>query len=165
MAKKTTKITIKNRTRNKTLSRRYGVNAPIAGGTRKWSGIRREATPERRHRIDAIKKRMEASERLFEVRKELGITQADVADRLGVSQGNVSDLERREDALVSTVRAYIEALGGELEIVARFGERKLPVDLRSFAALSDEDAAAMNVGPLLEDLDVERAGIRTAETA
>jgi hypothetical protein len=47
-------------------------------------------------------------------------TQADIAEAMGISQGVVSELERREDALVSTLRAYAKACGGELELVAVF---------------------------------------------
>lgn len=136
---------------------------PSARGHRKFSEIRREVTAERRTRIDAIKHRMEAAERLFEIRKELGITQADVAEAMGISQGNVSTLEHREDALLSTVRAYIEALGGELELKARFGDREFPVSLGDFATLDDESASAMNANPIGEGVDSEsHAGAVTA---
>jgi len=43
-----------------------------------------------------------------------------LADALGVSQANISRIEHQDDVYLSTLRAYIEALGGELEITARF---------------------------------------------
>ena len=138
------------------------MTAPSARGHRKFSEIRREVPAERRTRIDAIKNRMEAAERLFEVRKELGITQAAVADSLGISQGNVSTLEHREDALISSVRAYIEALGGELVLIGRFGDRDLPVDLRDFATLDDQTASEMNAtspADMLERDEAAGAGV------
>ena len=64
---------------------------------------------------------------LAAIRKELGLTQVDVAGRLGVSQGNVSELERREDLYLSTLREYIEALGGRLELTAVFDEERRPL--------------------------------------
>jgi len=88
--------------------------------TKKFSEIRRPETPERRTRIDAIKAGMAEGERLFELRKARGVTQVDVAERLGVSQGNVSELERRDDLFLSTLRGYVEALGGRLEVAAVF---------------------------------------------
>jgi transcriptional regulator with XRE-family HTH domain len=52
----------------------------------------------------------------------VGKTQADVADAAGMLQGDVSQLERREDVKVSTLRRYVEALGAELHIVVEFPE-------------------------------------------
>src|SRR5690242_21823034 len=57
------------------------------------------------------------------VRELAGKTQAEVADAAGTSQGEISTAERRSDHLVSTLRRYVEALGGELEILARFGDK------------------------------------------
>ena len=53
---------------------------------------------------------------LQELRKALGITQKMVADHQGVNQVNISNLEKRSDMLISTLRKYVEALGCELEI-------------------------------------------------
>jgi hypothetical protein len=49
--------------------------------------------------------------------------------------------------------AYIEALGGELEIQAKFGDRTFPVDLRDFATLDDESAAEMNAQAVGDAID------------
>lgn len=103
---------------------------------RKFSEIRRPETPERRARIDSIKAAMAEGERLYELRKEQGVTQIEVADRLGVSQGSVSELERREDVYLSTLRGYVEALGGQLEINAVFGTNRRRVALGSSMMLA-----------------------------
>ncbi|MEW2398619.1 helix-turn-helix transcriptional regulator [Streptomyces sp. NPDC046862] len=60
--------------------------------------------------------------RLAEMRRQLGLTQREVADRMQVRQERVSAIERGRTASteVGTVAAYIEALGGELEVVANF---------------------------------------------
>ena len=50
------------------------------------------------------------------------MTQATIAATMDRSQGEVSQLERRTDCYVSTLRSYIEAMGGELDIVARFND-------------------------------------------
>lgn len=57
---------------------------------------------------------------LAETRQARGHNQTAVAERLDIAQPNVSQLENQPDTLVSTLENYIEALGGELEIVARF---------------------------------------------
>jgi len=62
--------------------------------------------------------------RLAEMRREIGLTQTDVAKSMGVSQSRVSAIERGKVASseVDTLRAYVAALGGKIEIVARFGD-------------------------------------------
>jgi hypothetical protein len=55
-----------------------------------------------------------------------------------MDQGNLSKLEQRTDMYVSTLRRYVEALGGELEIVARFPDREYRIE--QFADLGSERA-------------------------
>lgn len=57
---------------------------------------------------------------LQELRKRKHVTQKDLAELLGINQENVSRLERRKDLRLSTIREYVEALGGEIKIVAVF---------------------------------------------
>jgi DNA-binding XRE family transcriptional regulator len=65
--------------------------------------------------------------RLADVRQEHGLTQTDLADRLHITQTAVSKIERGELARseLSTIRRYVEALGGKLEIIADFGDERL----------------------------------------
>ena len=56
------------------------------------------------------------------------LTQQQVADRLGMTQPEVSRLERRRDGRMSLIRAYVRALGGELETTARFGDDAVALD-------------------------------------
>lgn len=56
---------------------------------------------------------------LAQARIRSGLTQHEVAERMGISQSDVSKLERRNDVRVSTLRAYLEALGARLDLVAR----------------------------------------------
>jgi DNA-binding XRE family transcriptional regulator len=67
--------------------------------------------------------------RLAEMRKRLGLTQAEVAERMHVRQERVSAIERAKfDASeLRTLAAYIKALGGRMEIVADFGGERLVV--------------------------------------
>ncbi len=57
---------------------------------------------------------------LRSLRAAIGKTQVDVSEATGIAQSEVSRIEGRDDALVSTLRRYVEALGGKLEIVAAF---------------------------------------------
>ena len=67
--------------------------------------------------------------RLAEMRKRLGLTQADVAERMNVRQERVSAIERAKvDATeLRTLAAYIKAIGGRMEIVADFGGERLVI--------------------------------------
>ena len=60
---------------------------------------------------------------LRELRKALHLTQTDVEQRLKKGQEVVSRLEQRHDMLLSTLRGYVESLGGKLELVCRFENR------------------------------------------
>jgi len=61
---------------------------------------------------------------LRELRHARKLTQARVAKSLGITQDSVSRLEHRSDLLLSTLRKTIEAMGGNLSLVAQFPDRK-----------------------------------------
>jgi transcriptional regulator with XRE-family HTH domain len=94
--------------------------------------------PPNRKRVDAIKRSVELEVALSELRERRGITQEQVAAQLETSRPNVSRIEREDDVRMSTLQRYVEALGGELEIVVRFadGER-----LKVLGPTSDDPAA------------------------
>lgn len=93
--------------------------------------LRREvdAAPARRARVEAIKQDMRRELRLEELRAQHRVTQEQIATTLGVSQARVSKLEHQADARVSTLRAYVRALGGELEISAVFDDERIDLHL------------------------------------
>lgn len=86
-------------------------------------------TPEEIADIDRWVATERAKIALRELRKLLGLTQAKLAARIKTSQAQLSAMEGREDWLLSTVRGYVEALGGELEVRAVFGDRSLRLHL------------------------------------
>ena len=59
-------------------------------------------------------------------------TQAELAATLGVRQDTISRLEQRSDMLLSTLQGYVQAMGGELDLVVTFPNRK-PVKLKSLS--------------------------------
>ena len=59
---------------------------------------------------------------LQDLRQAKQLSQARMAEILETKQANISRIERRTDMYISTLRSYIEAMGGELDIVARFPE-------------------------------------------
>jgi predicted transcriptional regulator len=62
---------------------------------------------------------------LQELRKSLGFTQNEVAEMQGVRQVNISNLEKRDDMHISTLRKYVKALGCELEINIRINNETI----------------------------------------
>lgn len=87
-----------------------------------------EAMPANRQRNIASRvRRSLASMPLDEVRKARRMTQARLADVLGVNQGEVSKIEHRTDIYLSTLAGYVEALGGKLEIRAVFPDREMRI--------------------------------------
>jgi DNA-binding XRE family transcriptional regulator len=75
---------------------------------------------ERRVRIEG--RAMELAT-LKDLRKAAEQTQVDLAAALGVGQDTISRLEKRSDMLLSTMRHYVESMGGKLELVAKFPDR------------------------------------------
>lgn len=81
------------------------------------------------------------------VREAAGKTQIDVAALSEIDQSDVSRLESREDfddCQVSTLRRYVEAIGGQLELVAAFGNKKIILAGASTASRQDRPAAKAN---------------------
>jgi len=84
-----------------------------------------KADPVRRARIEAYTRAIDDALALAELRNQRGVTQQEVAQTLNVSQANISRIEHREDVYLSTLRGYVAALGGRLEINAVFPDRSV----------------------------------------
>jgi DNA-binding XRE family transcriptional regulator len=97
--------------------------------------IRKRLSPVRRRKIAARAAALIAEEKsLQELRQAHKLTQKGLATVLGVGQDSVSRLEQRKDLRISTLRSYVQALGGRLVIVAEFPGRA-PLILKGIAAL------------------------------
>jgi transcriptional regulator with XRE-family HTH domain len=102
--------------------------------TRPWREIRAMAKPEVQARARAEAEAVAAP--LRELRRARSYTQETIAEILGITQPEVSKMERRADMYISTLRRYIEATGGRLDITAHF---------------PDGDAIIINFAPEVED--------------
>ena len=89
-------------------------------GRNAFHNLTMDFTPERRARVDARKAELRAAMPLHELRQARAMTQKAIGEALNVNQPAVAKLERRADMYVSNLRAYIEAMGGKLNIVAEF---------------------------------------------
>lgn len=93
----------------------------------KWSELKGKMAPERRARVDASVRRELLTMELRELREEAGKTQTEVAEIAEMTQAELSKFERRDDHLLSTLRRYVAALGGELEVVAVFDNKRIAI--------------------------------------
>lgn len=78
--------------------------------------------PARRASVERQKALMLGAARLFELRKERGLSQTELAERLGVTQKRISAIERAEDLNLSTLERYVSALGGRLHAGIEFDD-------------------------------------------
>jgi transcriptional regulator with XRE-family HTH domain len=95
--------------------------------------IIKKLSPAQRKKVEARAAELIAEEMtLRELRHARKLTQVKMAKKLGVTQDSVSRLEKRSDLLLSTLRKTVEALGGNLSLVAEFPDRA-PVVLSGIA--------------------------------
>lgn len=93
---------------------------------KKWADIKKGKMSA--ERIERIQREAIAEVRaltLRQLREEVGKTQAELAELAEVTQSALSRIERREDNPIEALRRYVEALGGELEIVAVLGNKRV----------------------------------------
>jgi ribosome-binding protein aMBF1 (putative translation factor) len=91
-------------------------------GRHSFKELTKGFSPERKGRIAARAQELKETMALHELRQARARSQEDLAREMDVGQPAVAKLERRSDMYVSNLRRYIEALGGSLEITARFPE-------------------------------------------
>jgi hypothetical protein len=92
----------------------------------KWEDVRRRNfTPKEIAKLDAAIEAELLEMNLTALRAHAMKTQAELARAAKMTQPEVSATERRSDHLVSTLRRYVTALGGELEVSARFGDVRI----------------------------------------
>jgi len=86
--------------------------------------IRRAMPEERRMRIEQLASKMIAEElNLREVRRLRKLTQARLSKKLKIGQEGVSRIEKRSDLYISTLRSYVEGVGGKLKLVVELPDR------------------------------------------
>ena len=82
------------------------------------AGLSPEAAAEASRKLAALRAEMP----LHDIREAMRLSQTQLAETLGVAQPAIAKMERRTDMFVSTVRRFVNALGGELHITATFPE-------------------------------------------
>lgn len=105
-----------------------------------YAELRKKMRPEVRARAEARTRKMLAEMPLQELRQARSFSQEELAQVLHVEQASISKLERRADMYISTLRRYVRAMGGELEIKATFADGD--VRINQFEDLQEDDARA-----------------------
>jgi len=96
---------------------------------RNFRELEAKMPPEARERAAARARELIAAMPLQQLRNAREMTQARLAEVLEMDQGNISKLEKRTDMYLSTLRSYVEAMGGSLEIRAVFPDGDVKIDL------------------------------------
>jgi len=102
---------------------------------KKFSELRSRLSPEAQTRAEAKAQAMLAEMPLNELRQARGLSQKMLAEVLHVQQPSIAKIERRTDMYLSTLRSHIEAMGGQLEVIARFPDGA--VKISNFSDLGD----------------------------
>lgn len=105
--------------------------------TKPLSSVLKKIKPEVLAAADKKAKKMLAAMPLQELRHARELSQEQLAEVLHVQQASISKLERRTDMYISTLRNFIRAMGGELEIRALFPDGIVPID--QFHTLAEDN--------------------------
>lgn len=94
---------------------------------KKFKNLRDNMSAARRANISARTKELLDEMPMQDLRRAMQLSQEQIAAELGIKQGSVSKLERRTDLYISTLRRYVEAMGGDLELRANFPEGSVSI--------------------------------------
>jgi predicted XRE-type DNA-binding protein len=108
--------------------------------THQWKDVRGTFSPEVEARIRQEVIDATAVMTLYQLREARQFTQVNLSKVLQVNQGAVSRMEKRTDMYVSTLRSYIQAMGGQLQIKAIFPEGEVQIDQFGSIREPDQDA-------------------------
>jgi ribosome-binding protein aMBF1 (putative translation factor) len=105
-----------------------------------FNTLRKKMSPQAQKKAAAKTQQMLKEMPLQELRQAHQMSQERLAELLSTKQANISRIERRTDMYISTLRSYIEAMGGELDIVARFPDGE--VHINQFKDIDDSSKRA-----------------------
>ena len=106
----------------------------------KWRDIRKTLSPEAEERTRQSVREAAGVMTLYQLREARSLTQVNLAKVLNINQGAVSKMEKRTDMYVSTLRNFIQAMGGRLQVKAIFPEGEVEIDQFENLAEPSHDA-------------------------
>ena len=96
-------------------------------GRKSFKTLTSEFTPERRKNVEDAKAHLREEMTLGELRQARRLTQETMGETLHVGQPSIAKIEKRTDMYVGNLRRFIKAMGGELDIIARFPEGSVKI--------------------------------------
>lgn len=106
-------------------------------GHQPFSNLTANFSPQRKAKIAAQTEQLKTEMALNELREAFSLTQGELASKLNVKQPAISRLEQRSDMYISHLREVIEAMGGKLEITARFQDHEVKITNFDFVQSQD----------------------------
>lgn len=94
---------------------------------KKFAELRAKMAPEAQARVEAKAQELLAEMPLHELRQARGLSQKVLAEVLHVQQPSIAKMEKRTDMYISTLRSHIEAMGGQLDVIARFPDGSVKI--------------------------------------
>ena len=94
---------------------------------KKFAELRAKMAPEAQARVEAKAQELLAEMPLNELRQARGLSQKVLAEVLHVQQPSIAKMEKRTDMYISTLRSHIEAMGGQLDVIARFPDGSVKI--------------------------------------
>ena len=104
---------------------------------KKFDELRAKMSPEARKHSEQYFQELLAEMPLHELRQAQGLSQTELAERLHINQAAVSKMERRTDMYISSLRKAIQAMGGDLEIIAKFPHGSVKISHFADAAMAE----------------------------
>ena len=101
----------------------------------KWRDVRGTFSPEQEAEIARRVREAAGVMTLYQLREARSLTQVNLAKVLNINQGAVSKMEKRTDMYVSTLRNFIQAMGGQLQVKAIFPEGE--VEIEQFGSMAE----------------------------
>ena len=95
---------------------------------KKFTELRAGMSQAAREKSDGMARQMLAEMPLNELRQARGLSQKMLAEVLHVQQPSIAKIEKRTDMYLSTLRSHIEAMGGELDVIARFPDGSVKIN-------------------------------------
>jgi predicted XRE-type DNA-binding protein len=108
---------------------------------KKFEALRNKMSLERQQAVEKRVQKIITEMPLADLRKARQLTQSQIGELLKISQASVSKMEGQTDMYLSTMKRFVEAMGGELEIVAKFPEG--PIRINAFSELNENSGDTM----------------------
>lgn len=114
--------------------------------SKSFATLRAGKSAERQARVAQKVQELQLEMTLSELRRARRLSQATIAGLLHVNQSSVAKMEQRTDMYLSTLRHFIEAIGGELEVTAKFPDHSIKINQFSeLAPIIEPEASAISI--------------------